>query len=148
MKKLRVNVWKTELSLLLLMVVLFTLFYCSIGDIFNFFVTKNYIIIAAFASLTILFTALVPSTFKLEYNATEFYMTRFGKTKTFKFSEVYYIDDIYTKKHNALTYYTNKGKLIFISNDKDKTLLDIFTNSCKNTVTREQFRSKFPNISL
>lgn len=148
MEKLKVNVLKTEIYFIGTMLILFAIFYCTIGDIFNFVLPKNFIIIGVFSGVTLVFSILIPKTFKLEYDNSAFYVTRFGKTKGYRFADVLYIDDIYTKKHGALTFYTNKGKLEFIAQDKNKSLLEIFEKNCKKTISREAFHSRFPTISL
>lgn len=150
MEKLRVNFWKMILYVNIATFVIGLIIGITIigftweeKDIVPLF-----LIIGLYVVLSVLFSIFVPRTFTMQYDDKCFYYTRFGKEEVFEFKKVLYIDEPYTEKHKALCFYLNTGKLKFISFDKDKKILDVFLSHCKNTITREQFISRFPNIKL
>ena len=150
MEKLRVNFLK--------MILYVNLSIFVIGVIIGFSVIgitweegddlKLFIILAAYVLLSILFSIYVPKSFSMKYDAKCFYYSRFGKEEVYEFKNVLYIDEPYSEKHKALTFYLKDGKLKFISFDKDKKIVDVFLTHCKNTISREQFAARFPTIKL
>ena len=150
MEKLRVNFLK--------MILYVNLSIFVIGVIIGFSVIgitweegddlKLFIILAAYVLLSILFSIFVPKSFSMKYDTKCFYYSRFGKEEVYEFKNVLYIDEPYTEKHKALTFYLKDGKLKFISFDKDKKIVDVFLTHCKNTISREQFAARFPTIKL
>lgn len=148
MKELKVNYLKTRLGLLVTTSILYVIFYLSFGSKKWPFTATDYILLAAYILLTIFSLIIVKYTFSISYDNTAIYITRFGKTNGYKFNDVLYIDEPYTEKHKALTYYRKDGKLVFIALDKEKQMLNVFKDNCKNTISREQFISRYPNTKL
>jgi hypothetical protein len=148
MKKLKVNYLKAILSLLFTSLIVLVIFYLSFGSKALPLNSTDIIILIVWLGVTIIFFVSIFYAFGISYDNKACYITRFGKTEQYDFDNVLYIDEPYTIKHKALTFYDKNGKLRFISFDKDKKLLEIFKTHCKKAITREEFISKFPNIRL
>ena len=151
MEKLRVNFTKMILYVNIALFVIFLIIALTVIG-FSWEQDKDaiptFLIVGLYVVFSVLFSIFVPRTFKMEYDNKCFYYTRFGKEEVYEFKNVLYIDEPYTEKHKALCFYLNTGKLKFISFDRDKQIVDIFLSHCKNTITREQFVGRFPNIKL
>lgn len=150
MEKLRVNFVKSVIGVNITTIILAAIAYVTIvgfswGEDSLF---KTLVIGFLYVFISVAFSILVPKTFALKYDNKRFYMLRFGKEEVFEFANVLYIDEPYTIKHKALTFYTNKGNLKFISLDRDNKILDVFKSHCKNLISREEFQIRFPTIKL
>lgn len=148
MEKLRVNYFKSILYVNITNLILFVAIYFAILQTDLWDNAKSTIIIILYVVLTIILSIFVPKSYAMTYDNKNFYLIRFAKEDVTCFNDVIYIDEPYTEKHKALTFYLKNGKLKFISFDKDKKIVDVFKSKCKNLVTREQFIMMFPNIKL
>lgn len=148
MEKLKVNFLKARLGLIGTSVIITLIIYFLAGSKAWPLEVKDYIIFVVMFLITLIFFIMIPRTFDYEYNNSEFHVTKFGKTTVYNFNNVLYIDDYYTEKHKALTFYLKTGKLVFIALDKENKILEVFQKHCKKTVSREQFQGMFPNIKL
>lgn len=148
MEKLRVNFFKSILYTNIATLTIFVIIYFSVlgTKLWDNF-TSSMIIILWFA-ISLCFSILVPRTFSMSYDNKALYVNKFNKEEVIEFKNVIYIDEPYTEKHKALTFYMKSGKLKFVSFDKEKKILDIFKNNCKNLLTREEFQRMYPTIRL
>lgn len=73
---------------------------------------------------------------------------KLGKEVSYSFSNILYIDEKYSTRHDTILFYLNTGKSVFIVQDEEKKLLNIFKKEAINVVSREAFHAKFPNIKL
>ena len=148
MEELKVNVLKARLGLIITSLIITSIFYALFGSKTWPFKTQDYVLFGVMILLTIIFFFFIPKTFSYKYDKKQFEVTRFGKTDVYEFNNVIYIDEEYTLKHKALTFYLKSGKLIFISLDKDKKILEVFKKHCKNNISREEFQILYPGIRL
>lgn len=146
MKNLKVNFLKISIYYSIFMIIVFCLFYFPICKLT--FDIKSIIIIIVFVILYFIFFIGIFKTFTLSYDNKALYYKRLNKQEVIYFDDILYIDEPYSLKHKSLTIYDKKGQLKFIDFDKEKKILDIFKQNCKNTITREEFQRNFPTIKL
>ncbi len=73
---------------------------------------------------------------------------RLGRETTFNFENVLYIDEEYSIKHKSLLIYNKEGKELFLTLDKEMELLELFKSGCKNLISKEELKEKFPYLKL
>ena len=73
---------------------------------------------------------------------------RANKEINYDFKDILYIDEVYTKKHHTLLFYTNSGKDRFLILDKDELIYKILKEKCHNLLLKSEFQAKFPKIKL
>lgn len=149
---------KLLLSFIPVSILLLLVLYFSIGGKFNYFnktseEIKNLLIADMIALIiwVVLNAISIFILFKYNYyivNSNELIHHRFNKELHYQFSEIIYIDEKSTFKNRTLLFYTSKGDARYLILDKDKEVLKILQNNCKNLLTKESFQAKFPNIRL
>lgn len=73
---------------------------------------------------------------------------RYNNILIYKYDEILYIDEVYTKKHKTVLFYTNLGDARYLILDKEEKIYSALEKNCKNLISREEFQAKFPNVKL
>ena len=71
-----------------------------------------------------------------------------NKNMFYYYSDVVYIDREQSERRRVLAFYTNKGHTRYLPFDKDGKIYSNFLNRCKNALSEEEFRLRYPNIKL
>ena len=150
--KVRPIAWKTALILLAVILI-------SAGTIFSFTFTfflkpikdwgwQPYTILGIWALLSI---ALVVLTFTFNYyEVFKKYVAvkRGNKTLIYYYSDVVYIDEHQYTKGKMIAFYTRQGHTRYLIGDKKDILYTTMIQNCKNRLSPEEFRAKFPQVKL
>lgn len=73
---------------------------------------------------------------------------RWVKDIKIKYNEILYIDEEYSKKHQTVLLYTDKGSSFFFVMDKDQEIFNLLKTRCENLMGKDEYHKKFPKISL
>ena len=73
---------------------------------------------------------------------------KFTKETKYRFSEILYVDEIYTKKHGTLLFYDKNAHRVYLVLDKESKVLDAINKKAKNLISRDEFHKRFPTVSL
>lgn len=73
---------------------------------------------------------------------------RLGKSLLYKYSEIIYIDEEESKKTKMVTFVMKNGDVRYLTYDKEGKLLDIMLKNCKNLISKEELKEKFPRVKL
>ena len=122
---------------------------------FNFFIRpisewgwQAYTIIGIWAALSI---GLIILTFVFSYyEVYKKYVTvkRAGKSLIYYYSDVVYIDEKQYEKKKTIAFYTNKGHSRYLIGDRKDILYKTMLANCKNLLSEEQFKFKYPKVKL
>lgn len=139
---------------LIMLVVLYGVFssrfawaYTKDKDITSFII-QDVLVIVAWIIVSIIsgFVLIKKNYYTLTSN--ELIHHKLGKEVSYSFSNILYLDDYYTAKHDSLLFYLNNGKSVFLVMDAEKEILKAINKHATNMISREQFHAKFPNIRL
>ena len=125
------------------------------GITFNFFIKPikdwdwvPYTIIGIWGALSI---GLIILTFAFSYyEVYKKYVTvkRAGKSLIYYYSDVVYIDEAQYKKNKTIAFFTNQGHSRYLMGDKKDILFQTMLQNCKNRLSDEEFRRKYPKVKL
>lgn len=73
---------------------------------------------------------------------------KWTKEVKYNYQDILYIDKDYTEKHSTILFYTSKGHPIYLVLDKENKILNAINNKAKNLISKAEYHSKFPNVSL
>ena len=72
-----------------------------------------------------------------------------GRKETiYEYSDVVYIDKAQTEKKRVLSFATKQGFTRYLPFDKEGKIYTTFLKKCKNLLSEEEFKTKYPNIKL
>ncbi len=118
---------------------------------YQFFVTSNWtvfqwLIIMVYLAICICIFIAVYFNHYYEVTNKEIIVKRLGKVLHYRFNEILYIDEEQSRKKKTVTFVTKRGDAVYLTYDKEGKLLDILLKECKNLISLEELKSKFPNI--
>ena len=118
---------------------------------YQFFVTSNWTAlqpILIMVYLTICICIFVAVYFNHYYEVTnkEVIVKRLGKLLHYRFNEIIYIDEEQSRNKKTVTFVTSRGDAVYLTYDKEGKLIDILLKECKNLITLDELKAKFPNI--
>lgn len=117
-----------------------------------FFLTKwtywQPIVISAYVLIMIVILFISLNTQYYEINKKDLTEVKFGKKYTYFYSDVVYIDVEQSKKDKILCFVTNRGIVKYLTFDKDGKIFEAFLNKCKNLLTLQEVKAKFPGIKI
>lgn len=118
----------------------------------NFFLRKwdamQIIAIIAYVVVMILILILATTTQYYEINKKDITDCKFGKKFIYFYSDIIYIDEEQSQKSRVLTFITNKGKVVYLNFDKEGLIYKAATTKCKNLITLQEIRTKYPYIKI
>ena len=125
------------------------------GITFNFFIKPikdwnwvPYTIIGIWAALSI---GLIVLTFVFSYyEVYKKYVTvkRAGKSLIYYYSDVVYIDEKQSEKSKMVCFYTKQGHSRYLMFDSKGILYKVMLANCKNRLTEEEFKERYPKVKL
>ena len=117
-----------------------------------FYLTKwNYIQILILSVYTIVMTAILIISLNTQYyeiNKKDLTECKFGKKYIYFYSDIIYIDVEGSKKSQILTFVTKFGHVKYLTFDKEGKIFTAVTNKCKNLISLEEVKRKFPGIKI
>lgn len=73
---------------------------------------------------------------------------RAGKPLLYKYKEVIYIDRAYSEKHKTVAFMMDTGAVRYLTFDKQGKIYEEMVKRCKNVLSEEEFKSKYPKIKF
>ena len=70
------------------------------------------------------------------------------KEMVYSYADVVYIDTVQSEKKKVLTFCTSKGHARYLPFDKNGQIYTTFLKKCKNLLSEEEFKNKYPNAKL
>lgn len=77
-----------------------------------------------------------------------FIFKRWGKSLYYTYNDIVYIDQSKGEKTKTLGFFTNKGHTIYLTCDNKGELYNIVLDSCKNLLTYEALKKKYPKANI
>lgn len=114
----------------------------------NVYITQDVVSVAAWLVISIISYFILSKESYYILSNEELRHHRFNKDMVYKYDEILYIDEEYTKKHNTLLFYTDKGIARFLILDKEGKVLEYVHKYSNNLITREEFHGRFPGVKL
>ncbi len=150
--KLKINPWRIILIFVLSFVVLEAIFYSIFqpwyqGDFFPFNKASFYIYTAALMIITVVFAILSISKTYYVIDAHQISHFKMGHEDVYRFVDIIYIDEEWSKKHKMLQFYLKSGKSRTLAFDKDGLLFKYAVEK-SYTISKEEFVARFPNIHV
>ena len=83
-----------------------------------------------------------------EINKRDLTECKFGKKYVYFYSDIIYIDVEGSKKSKILSFVTKYGHVKYLTFDKEGKIFEAAMNKCKNLISLEEVRGKFPGIKI
>lgn len=118
---------------------------------YQVFVTSNWtaiqpILIMVYLTICICIFVAVYFNHYYEVANKEVIVKRLGKLLHYRFNEILYIDEEQSRKKKTVTFVTSRGDAVYLTYDKEGKLIEILLKECKNLITLDELKAKFPNI--
>ena len=150
--KVRVPIWKTLLILLGVVIV-------GAGIIFGFtfylflkpiteWGWQQYLIIGMWVSFSIFLTLSTILSSYYEVNKNYVIVQKGTQRLVYNYSDVVYIDEKQSEKSKMVCFYTKQGHARYLMFDSKGMLYKVMLANCKNRLTDEEFREKYPKVKL
>ena len=120
----------------------FNLFYQSKWDY------RQFLIIGIYVTVMVVILILSLNTQYYEINKKDITECKFGKKYIYFFSDIIYIDVEGSKRSKILSFVTSHGHVKYLTFDKDGKIFEAAINKCKNLITLEEVKRKFPGIKI
>ena len=104
--------------------------------------------VIAYVVVMILILILAVTTQYYEINKKDITDCKFGKKFVYFYSEIIYIDEEQSLKSKVLTFITNRGKVIYLNFDKEGLIYKAAISKCKNLVSLQEIKTKYPYIKI
>ena len=118
------------------------------GDWFPFDKTPFYFYTTAILALSVIFCIVsITQTFYI-IDKTKIIHSKMGHEYIYRFSDMLYIDEEWSKKHKMLLFYMADGKSKFLAFDREGIIYDYALTYAVKRMSREEFQNKFPNARL
>ena len=104
-------------------------------------------IIGVYSSVMILILFLSLNTQYYEINKKDLTECKFGKKYVYFYSDVLYIDEEQAKR-GTLAFVTKFGHVKYLNLDKEGLIYQAMINKCKNLITLDEVRMRFPGIKI
>ena len=148
--KLKIRLFKLTLTFIISMLVVGLVVFLTFFD--NFIKLPwgqlPYILIAIWIVGAIIFYIIsIKSNYYILHKK---YLTvkKYNKELVYNFSEIIYIDEAYSRKHQVIAFVTNKKHVRYITYDKEGILIDVMLDKCHNLLDEETFKKLHPEIKI
>ena len=117
-----------------------------------FYLTKwnyiQFIIISIYSLVMVAILVFSLNTQYYEINKRDLTECKFGKKYVYFYSDIIYIDVEGSKKNKILSFVTKYGHVKYLTFDKEGKIFEAAMNKCKNLISLEEVRGKFPGIKI
>lgn len=110
----------------------------------------NYIvdIIYTVIAFSLMLTAMIIYIVKIYYVIEKDQIVRYGNgLKTYRFNNIVYIDEEYTKKHVDIRFYDNGGYWVNLTDTRNKDLYKVIKEKSP-LLTLDEFKAKYPKATM
>ncbi len=150
--KVRVAIWRTLLILLVVIIVgagaifglTFNLFLKPIGE----WDWKPWFIIAMWSVVSLGLILATIFTSYYEVNKNYVIVQKGAQRLIYNYSDVVYIDEKQSEKSKMVCFYTKQGHARYLMFDSKGILYPTMLANCKNRLSDEEFRIKYPQVKL
>ena len=120
---------------------------------FNLFYTNKWgvmqpVIIGVYTLIMAVILVLSLATQYYEINKKDITEAKFGKKYTYFYSDIIYIDEKEASKSKTLCFVTNRGIVKYLTFDKEGKIYEAAKSKCKNLISLEEVKAKFPGIKI
>ena len=120
----------------------FNLFYLSKWDY------RQIVIIGIYTAVMVGILIYSLNTQYYEINKKDITECKFGKKFIYFYSDIIYIDVEGSKKSKILSFVTKYGHVKYLTFDKEGKIFDAVMAKCKNLISLQEVRAKFPGIKI
>ena len=120
----------------------FNLFYQSKWDY------RQLLIIGIYSTVMVIILILSLNTQYYEINKKDLTECKFGKKYVYFYSDIIYIDVDGSRKSRILSFVTKFGHVKYLTFDKEGKIFETVMNKCKNLISLEEVKAKFPGIKI
>lgn len=120
----------------------FNLFYLTKWDY------RQFLIIGIYSLVMVAILIFSLNTQYYEINKKDLTECKFGKKFVYFYSDIIYIDVEGSKKSKILSFVTKYGHVKYLTFDKEGKIFEAAMNKCKNLISLEEVRGKFPGIKI
>ena len=106
------------------------------------------IILGIYTAVMVTILIISLNTHYYEINKKDITECKFGKRLTYFYNEIIYIDEEGSKKSRILSFVTKFGHVKYLTFDKEGKIFEACMARCKNLITLEELREKFPGIKI
>lgn len=105
-------------------------------------------IIYTCCAVVVILTALIIYIVKVYYVVEDDQIIRYGfNTKSYRFKNIVYLDEEYSKKHVDIKFYDNSGYWVFLTDNRNKDLYK-FIKEKSPLLSLEEFKDKYPKVNM
>lgn len=150
--KVRVPAWRLLLFLILIILIGGAV---TFGFSFSEFLKPikewswiPWVILAIWISLStfLIIAVLLGSYYEVE---KRYVVVHKGKQKiVYNYSDVVYIDEEQSERRKMVCFYTRQGHTRYLLFDKKGILYKVMLSNCKDRLSKEEFKSKYPQVKL
>lgn len=150
--KVRINVWR-----IIPILIVISLFGAAVifGFSFPFYLKpikdwdwKSYALIAIWAVSTIILFVVTLLTSYYEIYRKYVVVHRGMKKLIYYYADVVYIDEEKSEKKKNIHFFTRQGHARYLLYDSKGILYKTMIANCKNRISSEEFKEKYPNVKL
>jgi len=112
--------------------------------------SHNYIIdiIYTVVAIAVIVIGLIIYIVKIYYVIEEEQIIRHGNgLKLYRFNNIVYLDEEYTKKHVDIRFYDNNGYWVYLTDTKQKDLYKVIKEKSP-LLSLEEFKAKYPKVII
>ena len=120
----------------------FNLFYLTKWDY------RQIVIIGIYAAVMIGILIVSLNTQYYEINKKDITECKFGKKFVYFYTDIIYIDVDGSQKSKILSFVTKYGHVKYLTFDKEGKIFEAAMSKCKNLISLQEVRAKFPGIKI
>ncbi len=109
---------------------------------------QPYTIIGVWLATSIFLIVAALLTSYYEVNKKYVVVHKGTKTLVYNYSDVVYIDEEYSVKKKTIAFYTRQGHSRYLMFDSKGILYKVMLANCKNRLSKEEFKEKYPQVKL
>ena len=150
-QKLKIKPTRIILIFVLSFIVFEAIFYFTMQDFVNNgffpFNTPFYFYTPLLLAVSVIFCVVSITQTYYELDKEKLIHHKMGKTYTYKFKEILYVDEEWSTKHKMVWFYDNAGKDHYLAFDKDG---EIYKAIIERSPLMEwgEYKAKFPNAKM
>lgn len=157
MKQMKKQILKISRSRLTIMfIIVYLILQGVFMSMFQFFISFNpieinwipfFVYTPSLIILTIIFYVLSITRTHYEVTKKGIIYYRLNKIYEFPFTNMLYIDQIWSKKHRTLLFYDASGRRKYLTFDKEGLIFE-YALKYAPLLSKEDFQARFPNVRL
>lgn len=150
-QKLHVKPTRIILVFVIAFIVFEGIFYLTMQDFANNgafpFSIQFYFYTPLLLAISVIFCVVSLTQTYYELDKEKLVHHKMGKTYTYKFKDILYIDEEWSMKHKMVWFYDNNGKDHYLAFDKDGLIYKAMIKNCV-IMSWDEYKAKFPNAKM